>query len=241
MSEHVDVIVLSGGTGQPSSTRLLADRVAVAVQREVERTEAAASTSVVEISPLATDVATALVGAPPSAALEAAIATVGRADVLVAATPVYKAQVSGLFKSFVDLLDDDLLIGRTVVPVATAGSGRHAMVVDEQLRPLFAYLRAVVVPTSLFAAPEDWADPALGHRIDRAAVEAAALRQARPVLDARSWDRYQHRFGSRAEPAAGAPVDPDFDSPLMRLAAGGQVKAPALADRRQRPGEGSDA
>jgi FMN reductase len=141
---------------------------------------------------------------------------------------VYKAGASGLFKSFFDLLDNDLLIGKPVILAATAGTARHALVADDQLRPLFAYLRALPVPTSLFAAPEDWADPALNQRAERAARELILLMDsgfARAVRD-EAWDAYQHEFASSAAPR------PDDDEPainlntdLMRLAAGGSPRS----------------
>jgi len=80
--------------------------------------------------------------------------------------------------SFFQILDTDLLIAKPVVLAATAGTARHALVVDEQLRSMFAYLRTTVVPTSLFAAPEDWSDPALTSRIDRAALELVLLMES---------------------------------------------------------------
>ena len=92
---------------------------------------------------------------------------------------MYKAGISGLFKSFVDVLDNDLLIAKPVVLAATAGSSRHALVVDEQMRPLFAYMRALTLPTSVFAAPEDWGAAELGERVERAATELAVVVRAR--------------------------------------------------------------
>jgi len=97
-------------------------------------------------------------------------------------------------------------------------------VVDEQIRALFAYLRALTVPTSLFAAPEDWSDAALNQRIDRAALELLFLMEsgfAQKVKD-QSWDSYQHEYGSRAgtEDAVDAI---NLDSDLMRLATGGSA------------------
>ena len=77
-----------------------------------------------------------------------------------------------------DLLDNDLLIAKPVLLAATAGSSRHALVADEQMRPLFAYMRALTLPTSVFAAPEDWGTPELGDRIRRSATELEALVQA---------------------------------------------------------------
>ena len=63
---------------------------------------------------------------------------------------------------------------------ATAGTARHSLALEHALRPLFAYLRAVVVPTAVFAASEDWGggestDRDLVERIDRAAGELADL------------------------------------------------------------------
>ena len=132
---------------------------------------------------------------------------------------MYKAGASGLFTSFFQVLDNDLLIGKPVILAATAGTARHALVVDEGMRSLFAYLRTLTVPTSLFAATEDWQDKALTGRIDRAALELALLMEsgfAKAVRD-ESWQNYQHAFGS----AGGTETGIDLESDLMRLAAGG--------------------
>ena len=116
------------------------------------------------------------------------------------------------------MLDNDLLIAKPVVLAATAGTARHALVADDQMRPLFAYLRTMTVPTSLFAAPEDWSDPALNTRIDRAAFELTALMESGFASQVRneSWRSYQHEFGS----AGGTETDIDLDTDLMRLATG---------------------
>ena len=153
--------------------------------------------------------------------LEEAIAALGDADGIVASTPVYKAGASGLFTSFFQVLDNDLLIARPVVLAATAGTARHALVVDDQLRSLFAYLRTTTVPTSVFAAPEDWSDPALSARLDRAAFELVLLMESGFAQQVRneSWRSYRHEFGS----AGGTELDVDLDTDLMRLATGGSA------------------
>jgi FMN reductase len=90
------------------------------------------------------------------------------------------------------------------------------------MRSMFAYLRTMTLPTSVFAAPEDWGDPALGRRTDRAALELVLLMEsgfARQVRD-QSWDSYQHEFGI----AGGTGTSVDLDSDLMRLAAGGTAR-----------------
>jgi FMN reductase len=153
--------------------------------------------------------------------LQQAITVLGEADGIIAAAPVYKAGPSGLFTSFFGVLDNDLLIGKPVVLAATAGTARHALVADEAMRPMFAYLRTLTVPTSLFAAPEDWSDPALATRIDRAALELVLLMEsgfARAIKD-QSWSSYQHEYGS----AGGTQTDIDLDTDLMRLATGGSA------------------
>jgi FMN reductase len=140
--------VVSAGLSNPSSTRLLADRLTAA-------------------------------------------------DGLIAVTPIFSASYSGLFKTFFDVLDKESLVGKPVLLGATAGTARHSLALEHAVRPLFAYLRAVTVPTAVFAAPEDWAgaggvDRALAGRIDRAAGELADLVSGRP--------------------ASSRPVDP-FDDP----------------------------
>jgi FMN reductase len=215
--------VVSAGTSDPSSTRLLADRITERTVDLARRRGHTVTTTVVELRELAADISNAVVSQLITPRLRQAIDALGAADGLVVSTPVYKAGASGLFKAFFDLLDNDLLIGKPVILAATAGTARHALVADDQLRPLFAYLRALPVPTSLFAAPEDWADPALNQRADRAARELILLMEsgfARAVRD-ESWDSYQHEFGSAA---AGAEPAIDLDTDLMRLATGGSAR-----------------
>jgi FMN reductase len=220
-TETFRLVVVSAGTGDPSSTRLLADRTAEHVAALAARHGNTVTVSVIELRELAADISTALVSALVTPKLQRAITALGEADGIIAATPVYKAGPSGLFTSFFGVLDNDLLIAKPVVLAATAGTARHALVADDQMRPLFAYLRTMTAPTSLFAAPEDWSDPALNKRIDRAAIELVLLMEsgfARKIKD-EAWHSYQHEFGS----AGGTEVSVDLDTDLMRLATGGSA------------------
>jgi FMN reductase len=216
------LVILSAGTGHPSSTRQLADRIA---QKSLDRLQAAgtpATVTVVELAPLAADIARAAVAGFPGGAVQAAIERLAGADAIIAATPVYKAGISGLFKTFVDVLDNDLVVAKPVLLAATGGTARHALVIDDQMRPLFAYLRAMTLPTSVYAAPEDWGTSELGTRIERAATELAVMVRAgveSQVAD-EAWSGYQHQFAGNAGRAERTAADVDFDSPLMRLAAG---------------------
>ena len=215
------LVVVSAGTGDPSATRLLADRAAERAVALAARNGNKTTISVIELREIAADISAALVSQLITPKLQQAITVLGEADGIIAAAPVYKAGPSGLFTSFFNVLDNDLLIAKPVVLAATAGTARHALVADEAMRPMFAYLRTMTTPTSLFAAPEDWSDPALATRIDRAAVELVLLMEsgfARAIKD-QSWSSYQHEYGS----AGGTEVAIDLDTDLMRLAAGGSA------------------
>jgi FMN reductase len=215
------LVVVTAGTSDPSSTRMLADQVAQRAADLAGRRGNQVTTRVIDLRELATEVTTAMVSRLVGPRLQRAIAALGQADGIVASTPVYAAGPSGLFTSFFQVLDSDLLIAKPVVLAATAGTARHALVVDEQLRSLFAYLRTTATPTSLFAAPEDWSDPALTRRIDRAALELVLLMESGFAQQVRyeSWPNYQHEFGS----AGGTELTIDLDSDLMRLATGGSA------------------
>ena len=221
-AEAFKVVVVSAGTSDPSSTRLLADRAAERAVALAARHGNTVTVSVIELREIAADISTALTSQLVTPKLQQAVTILGEADGVIAAAPVYKAGPSGLFTSFFHVLDDDLLIAKPVMLAATAGTARHALVADDQMRPLFAYLRALTAPTSLFAAPEDWSDPALAKRIDRAALELMLLMEsgfARKIKD-ESWQSYQHEYGS----AGGTELSIDLDTDLMRLATGGSAE-----------------
>ncbi|GAA4776289.1 FMN reductase [Actinomycetospora chlora] len=175
--------VVSAGLSVPSSTRLLADRLADAAVDALRARDVDVRTEVVELRDHARDLADHLVTGFPNASLRPVLDTVAGADGLVAVTPIFSASYSGLFKTFVDVLDRDALDGTPVLLGATAGTARHQLALDHALRPLFAYLHATVVPTGVFAAAEDWGGTSisreLGARITRAGGELADLVAAR--------------------------------------------------------------
>ncbi|QXQ97961.1 FMN reductase [Streptomyces sp. WY228] len=191
------VVAVSAGLSQPSSTRLLADRLAAATRERLvaerdrnDRDDRDVEVRVIELRDLAVDIANHLVSGFPSAGLREAIDAVTEADGLIAVTPVFTASYSGLFKSFFDLIDPTALTGKPVVIAATGGTARHSLVLEHALRPLFAYLRAVTVPTSVYAASEDWGSSGdeytegLPSRIRRAGGELASAVLGRTVSGA---------------------------------------------------------
>jgi len=156
-TEPLRIVAVSAGLSSPSSTRLLADRLAAATREQLEAgQDRPVDVRVIELRDLAVDIAGHLVSGFPSAALEEALSAVTGADGLIAVTPVFTASYSGLFKSFFDLVENTALTGKPVLVAATGGTPRHSLVLEHAMRPLFAYLRAVTLPTSVYAASEDW-------------------------------------------------------------------------------------
>ncbi|MFG1675735.1 CE1759 family FMN reductase [Micromonospora sp. NPDC049282] len=176
--------VVSAGLGQPSSTRLLADQLAAAARDELAGRGASVDLRPVDLREHAHDVVNHLLTGFAPAALRETLDAVAAADGLIAVTPIFNASYNGLFKSFFDVVDRDALAGTPVLIGATGGTARHSLALEHAVRPMFSYLRAVTLPTAVFAAPEDWAgddgDSALRTRIRRAAGELAEQVDRRP-------------------------------------------------------------
>ena len=188
------IAVVSAGLSNPSSTRMLADKLATAVLADLRERGVEASVDTFELRKYAHDITNNLLTgfAPP--ALETMINTVVSADALIVVTPIFSTSYSGLFKSFIDVLDPDSLTGKPVLIGANAGTARHSLAIDYAIRPLFAYLHAAPVSTGVFAASSDWGSKAdevapLSARVERGARELAAAVVARtPVTDADPFD-----------------------------------------------------
>ena len=137
------LVAISAGLSQPSSTRLLADRLVADTVTDLERRGVAVELRTVDLRDLAHDITDNLLTGFPSPRLKEVVEAVEHADGVIAVTPIFTASYSGLFKSFVDILDSKALVGTPVLLGATAGTARHSLALDHALRPLFAYLRAV--------------------------------------------------------------------------------------------------
>jgi len=171
------ITIISAGLSQPSSTRLLADRLADAATRALADAGFDATVDVLELRDLATDVSNNLVTGFASPRLDREIEKLTAADGVIAVTPIFTSSYSGLFKSFIDILDPESLKGMPVLIAATGGTERHSLALDYAMRPLFTYLRAIVLPTAVYAASSDWGsvEAGLADRIDTAGRELAEL------------------------------------------------------------------
>jgi FMN reductase len=170
--------IISGGLRDPSSTRLLADRLEASVRTELAALDLEAESEFVELRPLGRPIMDAMLTGLVGPTLESAFEIVANADGVIAVTPAFNASYSGLFKSFFDVLPPESLTDMPVLIGATGGTERHSFVLEHSLRPMFSYLQAIVSPTGVYAATEDFGagqGAALGQRIARAAADYARL------------------------------------------------------------------
>jgi FMN reductase len=181
------LVVVTAGLSQPSSTRLLSDRLAAATERHLDDARIPHRTTTIELRDHAQDLVHHLLTGFPSPTLQAALDAVTSADGVIAVTPIFNASYSGLFKVFFDVLERGSLARVPVLLGATGGTARHSLAIEHAMRPLFAYLNAATVPTGVYASAEDWgapgvtADRGLAGRIDRAGAELAdAIRLRAP-------------------------------------------------------------
>jgi FMN reductase len=189
------IAVVSAGLSNPSSTRMLADRLAAATVAQLAERGIEAEVDTFELRDHAHDITNNLLTgfAPP--ALEAMVNAVVSADALIVVTPIFSTSYSGLFKSFIDIIDPDALTGKPVLIGANAGTARHSLAIDYAIRPLFAYLHAQPVSTGVFAASADWG----GHGDDVAPLASRIDKGARELAEA---------VAGRAEATSTDPFDP---------------------------------
>lgn len=167
------VVAVTSGHGPSSSTARLGLAVAEAAAGRLPE----GHVHHLELRTFATQVTESVLSGVPATEVVAAIEVLQEADALVVATPTINASFSGLLKTFLDTLPLDTLRGLPTAIAATGGTQRHTLVLDQSVRPMLAFLRAVVLPTSLFATADEWAGPRpgveLGRRIDVVADELA--------------------------------------------------------------------
>jgi FMN reductase len=173
------VIAISGSANRPSKSRALADAVAAAAFERVDLDLRAFD--LVDAGP---GLGAAFTRGQLTPQALAVIEAVEQADALIAVSPVYKGSYTGLFKHLFDFVSPTSLVNKPVVVGATGGGHRHGLVVEHQMRPLFGFFSALVVPTSVYASDHEFADgvPAddvVRERIDLAGAQLAALLMAR--------------------------------------------------------------
>lgn len=175
VQQGMKIVGISAGLSGPSSSRLLLDRLVESIGAD--------QVEVIELRELGHDLVNHMVTRVASPALRRALDAVVEADAVVVVTPVFNGSYAGLFKMFFDVLDEGSLRGKPVLMAATGGTARHSLAIDQAMLPLFFYLKASVVPTSVFAATDDWGDSSgLDRRIGQAARELVAMVTGAPQV-----------------------------------------------------------
>jgi FMN reductase len=112
--------------------------------------------------------------------VEAELRSAETADLLVAATPVYRGSYTGMFKHFFDLVDQYALANKLVLLTATGGGDHHALALEHELRPLFGFFQAMTIPVAIFASAGDFdgttlLNPRVYGRIEMALADVNGL------------------------------------------------------------------
>ncbi|GAA1416936.1 FMN reductase [Agrococcus citreus] len=178
------IVAVSGSLHRPSSTTALVGALAAAVAERVD-----AEVRLLELAHLGPLLGGVLSREALPAEAEEALVAIEGADLLVVGSPVYRASFTGLFKHLFDFVGQHALVDTPVLLAATGGSHRHALTIEHQLRPLFAFFQALTLPVGVYAASEEFEDgrvrcPEVLDRIEAAAVRALpylGMVRARPA------------------------------------------------------------
>jgi FMN reductase len=168
------IVGISGSLSDPSRTSVLVKHVLRGLERETGYTS-----TFIELSQAADSLFAVRSPYDVNEQARAFIDQVERADLLVVGTPVYRASYTGALKHLFDLVDHKRFSNKPVVLTATGGTPLHGLMIDHQLRPLFGFLNALTLPTTVYAVEADFADyeltnPAVLERIERVSSEASA-------------------------------------------------------------------
>lgn len=171
------VVGVSGSLHEPSRTTALVREILGEVGRRTD-----AETSLFEIATLGPAFAGALKRSELPPHVEAALVQIEEADLLVVASPVYRASFTGLFKHLFDFVGQYALTGTPVLLAATGGGERHALILEHQLRPLFAFFQALSLPGGIYASDTDFTAYELTSAEIRARIEQTVGR-ALPIVE----------------------------------------------------------
>ena len=170
----VKTVIVSGSASRPSRTLLLAEQIALALAEHAQL-----DLQIVDVADVGSDLGRALTRKQLSENAERSLRVVESAQILIAATPVYRGSYSGHFKHLFDLIDQDALVDVPVILAATGGGEKHCLVIEHQLRPLFAFLQAFAVPVGIYASHNDFHEGGISSELVRSRVALAARQAAR--------------------------------------------------------------
>ncbi len=165
------VVGVSGSLHEPSKTTVLVESIIEAVGRRT-----AIDAEVITLTKLGPSLAGALQRDHLPDEVEDALLAIEGADLLIAASPVYRASFTGLFKHLFDFVDQYALVGQPVLLAATGGGERHALILEHQLRPLFGFFQSLTLPLGVYASTTDFDGYALRNGAAQQRIEQAVGR-----------------------------------------------------------------
>ena len=171
------VVGVSGSLHAPSRTTTLVHAIVDEVGRRVP-----IEATVIDLATLGPGLAGALRRDQVAPDVEAALELIESADLLIAASPVYRASFTGLFKHLFDFVGQYALVGKPVLVAATGGGERHALILEHQLRPLFGFFQALTLPVGVYASDTDFQDYVLTSS-DVSARIAQSVSRSLPLID----------------------------------------------------------
>jgi FMN reductase len=176
MTRTLQVVAVSGSLNHPSKTTVLVEEIVAALGRALP-----IETHLITLTQLGPSLAGALTRAELPRAAEDELQRIEAADILVVASPVYRASFTGLFKHLFDFVDQYALVDTPVLLAASGGSERHALIIEHQFRPLFAFFQALTLPVGIYAHDSDFVDYRLTNESLRARIDKAVAK-AVPVI-----------------------------------------------------------
>jgi FMN reductase len=175
MTEPLRIVGVSGSLREPSKTTALVRELidGVAAREPAE-------TRLIEVATLGPLFAGALRREDLQPEVEDALRAIETADLLIVASPVYRASFTGLFKHLFDFVGQYALVGTPVLLAATGGGERHALILEHQMRPLFGFFQALTLPVGVYASDTDFdgyelTSEAVKRRIDQAVARSLPL------------------------------------------------------------------
>jgi len=180
MSDALSLVAVSGSLQTPSKTTILVNEILDRFAGALSEAGYPVESRLLELSEIGREFSGALTRAELSAPAEEAIRSIEAANLLIVASPVYRASFTGLFKHVFDFVDQYALIDTPVLLAATGGSDRHALIIDHQFRPLFSFFQAITLPIGVYASGADFADhriasASLDERIDQAVLRGVPV------------------------------------------------------------------
>ena len=183
MAQKLKIVAVSGGLQRPSRTLALVEQLLEGFTDALP-----AHTRLVELGEIVPRFGNVLHRAKLPADIEQVLRDIETADLLLVASPIFRGTYTGLFKHLFDFVHHEALVDVPVLLAATGGSDRHALAIDHQLRPLFAFFQSNTLPIGVYGTDKEFDNYRVTGEALRSRI-ALAVERALPVLRQRLHDK----------------------------------------------------